>query len=159
MRTIILAFILVICFGCGNWSGKVPDGNKAYNFALTTIASDFKVEKTFVVSLPAKGKKEKIYPQNGKIYIEYRISYPDNSVFYLSNDIWNGSRLNVENLISIGINGHARETLMDTVSYSGNEGSFWKQHFVGDIVVGYINASSSMREKFEIAITSIGIKN
>ncbi|MEZ4986707.1 MAG: hypothetical protein R2795_17000 [Saprospiraceae bacterium] len=152
------ALILVICIGCGNWSSKISDSEKAYNFVLTTIVSDFEQEKNFVALLPEKGKKKKVYPQNGKIYIEYRISYPDNSVFYISNDIWNGSRLNVENLIVIGVNGHTKEVPMDTVSYSGGEGKFWKEQFIGDIVIGYVNASPLMKNKFENAITSLQIK-
>lgn len=158
MKIMNLALILIICFGCGNWSSKISDSKKAYNFILTTIVSDFEQEKTFIAPLPKKGKKKKVYPQNGKIYIEYRVSYPDNSVFYISNDIWNGSRLNVENLIAIGINGHTKETPMDTVSYSGGEGKFWKEQFIGDIVIGYVNASPSMKDEFENAITSLEIK-
>ncbi|MCB9351686.1 MAG: hypothetical protein H6573_29945 [Lewinellaceae bacterium] len=115
-------------------------------------------KRLLLLPYPKKERKKKVYPQNGNIYIEYRVSYPDNSVFYLSNDIWNGSRLNVENLIAIGINGHTKETPMDTVLYSGGEGKFWKEQFIGDIVIGYVNASPSMKDEFENAITSLEIK-
>ena len=158
MKKMSLALILIFCFGCGDWLGKISDTEKDYSFLLTTIVSDFEQEKTFVAPLPKRGKKEKVYPQNGKIYVEYRVSYPDNSIFYLSNDIWNGSRLNVENLIEIGINGHTKETPMDTVMYSGGEGRFWKEQFIGDIVVGYVDASPLMKIEFEKAITSLQIK-
>lgn len=158
MKNVILALVFVFSYGCGNWSIKVSQEHKNYDFVLTTVVSDFDAEKTFIVLLPKNGKKKKHYPQNGKVYVEYRVTYPDNSVFYLSNDIWNGSQLNVENLIEIGINGHTKETPMDTVSYSGGNGKYWKEQFIGDIAIGYVSASSVMKEKFENAISSIEIK-
>ena len=149
---------MFIFLGCGNWSNKVATDKSTYTFLMTTITSDFEEIKTIEVPLPKRGKKKKIYPQNGEIYVEYQISYPDNSTFYITNDIWNGSRLNVDNLIEIGINGHTKESLLDTVSYQGGENQFWKEQFLGEIVVGYVNASPSKKEAFENAIASINKK-
>ena len=154
MKNMILALV-VFGVGCGGWSDKVSVKYKKYDFVLATITSDFDKERAFQVPLPKGGNKKEHYPQHGRVYVEYRVSYPDNSVFYLSNDIWNGSRLNVENLIGIGINGHTKEAPLDTVSYSGGEKLFWKEQFIGDIVVGYVNASSARKDEFEAAIRNM----
>lgn len=149
----LMIFIVLVYVSCSS-SSKVTSRIKTYLFQMTTVSSDFENEQKIEIQLP-KGKKTKIYPHNGKVYIEYQISYPDKSIFYVTNDIWNGSRLNVKNLVQIGINGHTKERLLDTISYSGGETNFWKEQFIGDIVVGYNNASNSRKSEFEKAIKSI----
>ena len=68
-----------------------------------------------------------------------------------------GSRLNFENRHKIQHTAYVKASLRDTISISGiqDNGNYWKEYIVGDIMVGYVNASFLGKKDFERAILSI----
>ncbi len=159
MKNAIILFAISLSFSC---SMKVANealkhDQKRFKFSLKTIDSDYKEDKVFAVLLPKAGKKKKYYPHFGEIYTEYRIYYGDSSVFYISNDIWKGSRLNSENLYKAGIRGHTKKRLFDTVSYYGLQGNgrYWEEAMLGEVVLGYSNVPISRKEEFDKAVSSV----
>ena len=159
MKKIIILFVALMSFSCNQKvaNGIVRHTEKRFNFPLTTVTSDFDEKEVFTVLLPKSGKKEKHYPHFGKIYTEYRVYYRDSSTFYISNDIWNGSQLNAGNLYEIGIRGHTKEDFLDTVSYHGlqENGRYWEETMLGEVVVGYSNVPRSRKEEFDKAVSSV----
>jgi hypothetical protein len=158
MKYTILFVLLFIIYSCCNNSNAIRHarGESAYKFKLSTIKTDYNNLEIFSTSFLTKGKKRKKYPQNDKIYVEYQVSFDDGSVFYLSNDILNGSQLNRTNLYQIGINGYNKKYPLDTIIYSGISDSLhWKEAILGEITIGYINATNPKKEEFEKAILEL----
>jgi len=131
--------------------------NNRYKFSFKTISSDYEKNSTYTVLLPKEGKKEKHYPHNDEIYTEFLVKYKDNSIFYISNDIWNISNVNARNLMDVGINGYSKKAILDTISYNGiqKDGKFWKEITLGEIIIGFSNVPEERKFAFDKAINSI----
>lgn len=159
MKKIIFIFFIFVFIGCNpNTTNKsVQKANNQYRFSFKTIESDYEKYAKYSILLPAHGMKEKFYPHNGEIYIEYRISYKDSSTFYISNDIWNMSQVNARHLLEIGVNGYNKKAIVDTISYEGIQKNkrVWKEILLGEIVVGFSNVPKSRKLEFEKGLNSV----
>ncbi len=87
----------------------------------------------------------------------YTFSYKSSAVFYIGNNVWTGSLVNFENRIRIGHVSYNKNTLLDTVRVGGvlPNGERWTEQLLGDVLVGYANASQSEAVMFDVAIKSI----
>jgi hypothetical protein len=127
--------------------------NKPYrNIKFKSLAA----EHVYSFSIPSGGKIQKnpTYKRTGHTE-EYRVLYNDSSVVYIIDDNVNGANIN---LVNCWGNGHApSKKYLDTVNYEGQQhnGKYWRQSFVGPIVVGYINVSKENKELFDNALLTI----
>lgn len=114
-------------------------------------------ERTYILEIPKRGKIDKNAVLTGDYKSEYRIIYPDSSIIYITNDEWNGSRLNIQNRMAIGINGYTKKTLTDTIEVHGvqENGRYWKELILNDIVVGYYNLPEEHKQLFDEVLTKI----
>ena len=131
---------------------------REHKFSLKTVISDFENKKTFIVNLPHKKSIERVYPHQGTIYQEYRVRFSDeNIIFYISNDVWNGSQLNANNLVNKGMVGYNKKSYLDTIANSGfqSDGKYWNETILGEIVVGCINVPPTRKDEFENIILSV----
>lgn len=148
----LLIIILGIFLSCSsNPRTDKPHNTKKYKIKLLDYESDYTKIKTHTIELPNGARKLEIYPHNDRIFKEYQFHFPNNAIFYVSNDIINGSQLNKSNLIDVGIQGYQKQDLLDTISNSGlmNVDKYWKEQIIGDLVCGYINANSEYKLIFE----------
>jgi len=117
--------------------------------------------RTFFIDVPKNGKLLKGDELiTGDYHTEYRISYRDSSIIYITNDEWSGSILNVNNLGKIGINAYHKKHLLDTLDHRGkqNNEKFWRDYVVGKLVVGYVNVPVNRLSEFDQSIESIRVK-
>lgn len=146
-----ILFILVFLFSCSNKKALLKE--KDYEIKLRTFDSDYERSKVYKFSLPTKGKLVSIFPQDGEIYREYRIQYPDGSTFYITNDLLNGSDLNFDYVSKNGVSYH-KDKLVEYKVYKGktNVNKYWKDEFIGSLVIGYTNSSIGMKKRFDKSI-------
>jgi len=149
--------IPVICFlsSCGLFL-SYPKDIRSETIIIKTLDTDYTVPTKYKLNILAKAKKKKVYPRNGRLEVEYRFSYPDESIFYFSNDVRNGSPLNYNNLFDIGIKAYNKRD-QDTLSNEGiqNDGKYWKEQMLGKVVVGYVNVKKENKLIFDALINSI----
>lgn len=109
----------------------------------------------YLLDIPKGGILTKV--NTGDYFREYRIKYPDSSIIYIMNDSRGGSRLNLINRFEKNIKAIIRRAESDTLDFGGiqKDGKHWKEKFVGEIVVGYVNAMPDSIEKFEKALSSL----
>lgn len=159
MKETALIFIILLLLSCNQKvaNSHIYGDKKLFKFSLKTVTSDYEKNELFTVLLPRNGKRKKAYPHFGEIYLEYRILYEDSSVFYISNDIWNGSQLNRSNLYNAGITGYTKKNILDTLTYHGlqKDGRYWKETFWGEVVLGYSSVPPSRKVVFDNAVSSI----
>lgn len=74
-------------------------------------------------------------------------------IFYVTNDVMNGSDLNFDYVSKNGVSYH-KDKLVEYKVYKGktNENKCWKDEFIGTLVIGYTNSSSSMKKRFDNSI-------
>lgn len=102
------------------------------------------IDQKYSVNVPKNGilKKDR-YNFTGEDRLEYRIVFPDSSVFFINNNFEKISRLNMVNMYELGINSLRKKQELDTLQYKGvqKNGKFWKEQYFGSIVIGYSNVS------------------
>ena len=88
---------------------------------------------------------------------EYRFSYPDSSIFYITTDVWSGSRINFQNRDRAGYDIYRRDKPSDTLVVSGQMQSkkFWKEQIMGNYAYGYSNADKDKKKLFDQSGKSI----
>lgn len=161
MRFFPAVFILLIIFSC-DFSKRITDSNyQVIRFRESIPVGEklklqdylFDVLKGGILT---KGKHD----FTGSGYSEYRIVYTDSSALYIGNDIWHGSRLNLNNRIREGINGINRKNLSDSIYFEGiqADGKYWKEQILNDILVGYINVIPEKKREYDHALESVRIK-
>lgn len=105
-----------------------------------------------------KGAKKSRLEDNG--CYEYQFLYSDSSIFYVSSNIYSGSRLNFQNLLTIGVDTYGinrSNNPLDTIKNAGiqSDGNFWLEYILGDVVVGYVNANHQKQQIFNKSIESL----
>ncbi len=85
------------------------------------------------------------------------LPFKDGAIAYISSDVWYGSSLNFENRHFIGHESYNKKSLLDTIVLKGIQANnkYWSEQIIGDIMVGYVNASEDKRALFEEAFSSI----
>jgi len=136
-----------------------PTKNRSTEWNTLKYKADFvdgsnMIKKEYCIRVPKGGKVLKETSLfTGDFHTEWRILYPDSSIFYINNNEWSGSVLNYPNRLKIGISGYTKKHLSDTLIHSGSvNGLSWKECVIGDIVLGYVEASSSRKEQFDFSI-------
>ena len=153
----IVLLLLLIAASCSS-SKSLLFNSKTLNFE--NCLSKEKNYKYIELNLP-KGFIKKKVENHG--FCEYRFEYQNKSTIYVSTDIYSGSRLNSDNLNSIGVNTYAISRsiiLVDTIKNSGKDRNnlYWLEYVLGDVVIGYVNVPEEQKEQFEKAIASLDRK-
>ena len=110
------------------------------------------------IEVPKGGKLRKgTYDFTGDYHAEYRIVYPDSSILYIGNSNETGSRLNMANRVSKGINALYKKHPLDSLYLDGKQGNgmHWKENVLGDFIVGYVNVPSEKKKEFDKALLSV----
>lgn len=159
MRNITLGLVLLM-FSCTTSKKLVGDGLETIRFKEKTSYGSKLIEQDYILKVPLHGvlRKEQGYPGDD-YYVEYRITYSDSSVLYIGNNTWSGSRLNYKNHYDEGINAIRRERRDDSLYFGGlqKDGRYWKENFLGSIVVGYVNVKEEEKEKYDKSVQSVRI--
>lgn len=117
-----------------------------------------KLKRNYFIDVPKGGKLLKGDALiTGDYHTEYRLTYPDSSIIYITNNEWRGSSLNFVNLSEVGITGYTKEHLLDTLDNSGKQrdGKYWREHVVGQVVVGYINVPPDKKSEYDKALATL----
>lgn len=105
------------------------------------------------VFLPKKNVKIEKIESHG--FCEYQFLFKNGEIFYITTDIYNGSKLNSKNLFEIRkeIYFKNRSLATDTIKNSGrNEDKHWSENILGNIVLGYVNITEDDKKYFDEAI-------
>lgn len=149
MKKVIL-FLIILSFSCSSNKEFINvkyRGNFRF-FANKNYTYKYALNKGFTVR-----------ETQGDEWRQIEYIYPDNAIFYISNEDDNTS-LNYENI---------RETkelsdksiiaffARDTITLYGvhKNGKFWKNKYDGEVNIGYLNASDSRKKEFEKVISTI----
>ncbi|MBK8705371.1 MAG: hypothetical protein IPN33_18570 [Saprospiraceae bacterium] len=149
----IMALTISACvLSCAINQSQRSDKIMKLNFSKCIISSE--AFKYIIVKIPRGYSKN--YIENEGI-CEYRFAYKDGSIVYISSDVWYGSSLNVENRHAMGHESYNKKALLDTIILSGIQTNtkYWSEQIIGDILLGYVNASEDKRTLFEYAFSSI----
>ena len=114
--------------------------------------------RSYLLDVPKGGKLLKGDARiTGDYHTEYRITYPDSSVLYITNNEWGGSRLNSNNLYAIGITGYSKKHLLDTLNNEGKQPDqkYWRECIMGDIVIGYVNVPFSKKGEYDKVLSTL----
>ena len=157
MKNIFVFFALVLFASC--MSGKKITRHVTLDFSKCVIEEyghNYKYVKVNVL----KGYKLEKVKFMGWEWCEYRFIFKDGSVFAVSTNFINGTRLNSRNLFDIGINTLAVQRSLDPVDIIRHEGlqkdgRYWLEYILGDIAVGYSNTTVEKKEYFDQMIISI----
>jgi hypothetical protein len=123
---------------------------------LTTLISDYKDRSTICVGIPQGAKKTKEKTGNDDLHVEYRFMYRDSSTFYIRNDVWSISQVNIASMYDEGVTAYKKQHGLDTLRYSGaSKGTYWNETVLGDFTLGYRSSSQTMKNIFDKAINSV----
>jgi hypothetical protein len=143
-------FVFIVLFFVSCNSNRIPTRNILFKDSFDYY--DKRIAQKYSIKFPKEGiLKKSRYDFTGEGKLEYRILFPDSSVFFINNNFENISRLNRVNMFDTGVKSLNRTQVFDTLLHSGvqSNGRFWKEHHIGDIVIGYSNVKDSiLAEKF-----------
>lgn len=107
--------------------------------------------------MPKGGSLDNREILTGDYHTEYCVLYPDSSIIYITNDESRGSALNFKNRVSSGLDLYRKEHLMDTLSNTllQNDGRYWSETVLGEIVVGYLNVPPNKKELYDKSLKTI----
>ena len=151
IKYFIVTFYLLSCAS----SKKSIDGYDLVRFKEKIFSESKSVIQDYLLDVPKSGELKKI--NTGDSFIEYRVQYKDSSVIYILNDGLSGSRLNYENRYNNNIKAVNRKSNYDTLTFGGTQknGNYWKESFLGEIVIGYANAKPTKKEEFEKSLLTL----
>lgn len=88
---------------------------------------------------------------------EIRYIYPDSSIIYITNEERKGSSLNTLNKMKEAIDSYIESYKSDTLYYKGiqEDGRFWAENFLGEIIIGYVNCPQDRKELFDKSLKTI----
>jgi hypothetical protein len=156
MRTIILT--LFFCLFSISCSKKIYNEYRLIKFLETKEEGSKSVPLRYTVEVPKGGNLIKgTYDFTGDYHVEYRVVYPDSSIFFIGNNNLTGSRLNIINRMSIGVNSIIKKHPSDTLYFEGKQenGNVWKEQILGDIIIGYYNVRPEKKADFENSIATL----
>ena len=149
--------VLAICFisACNSQSRLIK-----YRGHFAEEGSVKLSKKVYYLEIPKGGKVDKRPTLTGDYHNELRISFPDSSIIYITNNVWLGSSLNYANRMSDGDSGYTKEHLNDSIWSDGTQidGKYWCEHVLGNIVVGYINVRAEKKERYDNYLKTIRTK-
>lgn len=156
-------FILaLIIFSCSSNKKLVTDDYIMVQFKEKFHYGNKTVVQDYTLAVPKGGRLTKgRYDFTGDHHTEYRILYPDSSIIYIGNNNWSGSKLNIINRVESGIRGINKKHVNDSLYFEGTQksGKYWKENFLGDIVVGYVNVKPEAKENYDVSLRSVRLNN
>lgn len=98
-------------------------------------------------------KKYKVFRINEK---ELKLVYKDSCIIFFSFNKLGGTITNGKNRFNEGINIVYRENYNDSIFLKGidKENLYWKEYFLDDVIIGYINVPLSKKNEFDKVIES-----
>lgn len=125
---------------------------------LLILKSEYEDDHEICVDLPKGGKIKKSRTGNDKIFVEYQFVYSDSSIFYVRNDVWSISQVNISNLFEAGVAAYRKDHPRDTLHFSGNSnGRFWRESVLGNFTLGYVSPSETKMNYFDKAIRTVTV--
>ena len=103
-------------------------------------------------------RKEKVMDELA--FCEYRFYFSDETIVYVSSNIFNGSSLNYDNRLADGVISYSsNRSLDDTIQVSGiqTDGRFWKEYINGTYTIGVLNSVDT--SFFQRIVHSIRLTN
>jgi hypothetical protein len=100
--------------------------------------------KKMKLSIPKGYEKKKVL---NDAFCEYRFTYPNGAILYVSSNIYYGSALNYENRLSAGIKTYSVDrSLNENIKNSGREDDdqYWMESIKNEYVTGYVNYPDSI---------------
>ncbi|NMH24465.1 hypothetical protein [Flavobacterium solisilvae] len=152
-KNVILIIVSLLLVKCSSTQTKEKTFNERLNFSKCLLE-----EKSFDYIETKLSKGYSIKKINLKGFCEYRFVYKDSSIFYVSSNIYNGSRLNYDNLFSIGINGYNKRNTIssDIIKNEGvNKNLYWLEFILGDYVVGYVGVKEERKNEFNEMVKNV----
>ena len=152
-----IAFVSII-LGC---SVNQPVGTNAQNSSLSLSFEDCGEGVSYRAMefrMTSDFKREKL--ADDQAFCEYRFDMSNETIFYLTSNIYDGSSLNYENRLAAGVTSYSlNRRVGDTIHVSGTQadGKFWKEHINGTYTIGYVNATDT--SFFDDIIDSILLKD
>lgn len=146
---------IVFCFVSCISSKKLIDGYEVIRYKeRSPYVPEYKLQE-YLLDVPKGGKLTKA--NAGDYCREYRVSYSDSSVLYIINDRDAGSRLNYENRFKKNIKSIIRDPQSDSLVIAGvqEDGRYWKEKYVGEMVVGYVNAKAGQLPAYENSLLTL----
>ncbi|MEJ0055868.1 MAG: hypothetical protein WDN75_09590 [Bacteroidota bacterium] len=133
---------------------KQRDSKQVIKYRTYERQNDRERKILYCLSVPKGGKLLTVTGSHEK---EIEVSYPDSSFIYITNEANGGSHLNYKNVSSLGKDVYTNKLLKDTLLLQGSQsdGRFWKESKIGQIVVGYVNASPDKKEEYDKALASL----
>lgn len=157
MKNFVVILLFIFAAGCAP-SKKVV--NVTLDFSKW-LPEEYGYNYKYIKINALKGYKLKKIEYQYDGWYEYQFIYKDGSVFAVSTNIINGTRLNMRNLLNIGINTLAVSRSLepiDTIRHEGQQkGSvnYWLEYILGDVAVGYVDVPIEKKVYFDQMIRSI----
>src|SRR5260221_7582170 len=155
MRILCYLLTMSVFVAC---SDKINREFKLIKFNETIEQGSKSIPLNLTIEVPKGGKLRKgTYDFTGDYHVEYRITYPDSSILYIGNSNETGSRLNIVNRVSVGINALYKDHPLDSLYFDGmlNNGMCWKENILGDFILGYVNVPYDKKKEFDKALLTV----
>lgn len=136
--------LVVVLMGCHVSKQGKTDYLISANLDFKECGSDLRYEQ-IKLKIPKGFKQNKFIDEHG--FCEYRFSYRDESILYVSSNIYDGSSLNFKNRLNAGISTYSNNRgLNDSIVHYGKgvEGMYWMEWVGPDFAMGYLNMQDSV---------------
>lgn len=130
-----------------------PSRRGIVRLTYATRANGRAVKQRYVAHVPRGYRLMRVL---GSHETELRLTYPDSSVLYLTDDVKSGSALNYPNFAASGHTYH-QLLLQDTLTAHGTQANDrkWKQVKALGVIIGYVNVPLAREPNFEQALASL----
>ena len=149
--------LFLLCFALVGAVALQPTGRPSsqgfVRLTYATMANGRTVKQRYVAHVPRAYRLTRVL---GSHETELRLTYPDSSVLYLTDDVKSGSALNYPNFAASGRT-YPQLLLQDTLTAHGTQanGRKWKQVKALGVVIGYVNVPPAREPDFEQALASL----
>jgi hypothetical protein len=152
-KIFLFATCSLLFLNCQKKNFLASNGNKLMKLKSVEYADVGFVKVAYYLFIPDNGN---ILAQRFQDINEMWAIYPDSSIIYLADDEWRGSSLNFSNLASQGVHSLNRRIVFDTLCHEGvqSNGRYWKQIILGQVALGYTNATPERKEAYDAALSS-----
>lgn len=123
------------------------EGTSSVNLNFKNCGPDLGYTK-IKLFLPEIYKLKKVVDDHG--FCEYRFTYSNGAVLYVSSNVYYGSSLNYQNRLSEGIITYSENrSIGETIKNSGREedGRYWLEWINANYVIGYVNHPDSVNAR------------
>lgn len=156
IKFLILGVSVLIFSSCLNKTkelNRFKEGVLTYNVITDSCKIQYQIE------VPKGGNIVRYPSPYNRLNQIYQVNYQDSSIFYLSDEIFDGNNLNLKNRFDNQMSGYTKENYLDTIDTEGIQinNKFWREKVCGYLVIGYLNSNKSKKSAFDKSISTIGI--